>query len=288
MAKTKLIINLTRDRPVCVGELADGPLLRMRGLLGREGLPAGEGMLITPAPGIHTAFMRFPIDALFLDRSMRIIDIVEQLRPWRMASRRQAHAVLELCAGECSRQGVEVGDRLALRERVVAGNAGDNGANGNGAGGSGAWRPGRRPAHASADAPHTTPAGDHASGVLTRLSPLRVLVSSSDRHFRTTASVLLARRNCSVTTTANSGRLSELIAREGTDVVVVDAGDPSASEAIATVRAFARPVGLVLVADEAGVGPGGQAVLARWGPFGDLVAAVEAAERALEQEAGRA
>src|SRR5437764_11134063 len=280
MAKTKLIINLTRDRPICVGELADGPLLRMRGLLGREGLPAGEGMLITPAPGIHTAFMRFPIDALFLDRSMRIIDIVERLRPWRMASRRQAHAVLELSAGECSRQGVEVGDRLALRERVVAGNAGDNGANGNGAGGSGAWRPWRRPAHASADVPLATPAPGHEPSALTRLSPLRVLVSSADRHFRTTTSVLLARRNCSVTTTANQARLSELIAREGADVVVVDAGDPSASEAIATVRAFARPVGLVLVADEAGVGPGGQAVLARWGPFGDLVAAVEAAERA--------
>lgn len=288
MAKTKLIINLTRDRPICVGELADGPLLRMRGLLGREGLPAGEGMLITPAPGIHTAFMRFPIDALFLDRSMRIIDIVERLRPWRMASRRQAHAVLELSAGECSRQGVEVGDRLALRERVVAGNAGDNGANGNGAGGSRASRPWRRPAHASADVPHTTPAGGDGSGVLTRLSPLRVLVSSADRHFRTTTSVLLARRNCSVTTTANQARLSELIAREGTDVVVVDAGDPSASEAIATVRAFARPVGLVLVADESGVGPGGQAVLARWGPFGDLVAAVEAAERARDQETERA
>ena len=85
-------------------------------------------MLITPAPGIHTAFMRFPIDALFLDRSLRVIDIVERLRPWRMASRRQAHAVLELSAGECSRQGVEVGDRLALRERVVGSNAGDNGA----------------------------------------------------------------------------------------------------------------------------------------------------------------
>jgi len=279
MAKTKLIINLTRERPVCIGELADGPLLRMRGLLGREGLPAGEGMLITPAPGIHTAFMRFPIDALFLDNSMRVIDIVERLRPWRMASRRRAHAVLELSAGECARQGVAVGDRLALRERVGANNG-----NGNGDGGSPAWWPRRRPAHADADARHTTPAGGGGSGALTRLAPLRVLVSSSDRHFRTTTSVLLARRNCSVITTSNPARLSEVIAREGTDVVVVDAGDPSASEAIATVRAFAHPVGLVLVDEEPGVGPGGQPVLARWGPFGDLAAAVEAAERERQHE----
>jgi uncharacterized protein len=279
VAKTKLIVNLTRDRAICVSELADGPLLRMRGLLGREGLPAGEGMLITPAPGIHTAFMRFPIDALFLDRSLRVIDIVERLRPWRMVSRRQAHAVLELSAGECVRQGVEVGDRLALRERTGA-----NGSGGNGGGGSRAWWPRRRPVHANAVDTHTPPAGGQGAGVLTRLSPLRVLVNSSDRHFRTTTSVLLARRNCSVTTTAHLGRLSELIAREGTDVVVVDAGDATASEAIGTVRAFARPVGLVLVDDEAGVGPGGQPVLARWGPFGDLIAAVEAAEREREQE----
>jgi len=146
----------------------------------------------------------------------------------------------------------------------------------------------RKLERAGADIPVAKPAHGHEPSVLTRLSPLRVLVSSADRHFRTTTSLLLARRNCSVTTTANSGRLSELIAREGTEVVVVDLGDPSASEAMGTVRAFARPVGLVLVDDEAGVGSGGQPVLARWGPFGDLVVAVEDAERAREHEAGRA
>jgi uncharacterized protein len=276
MAKTKLIINLTRDRAVCVGELADGPLLRMRGLLGRQGLPAGEGMLITPAPGIHTAFMRFPIDALFLDRSMRVIDIVERLRPWRMASRRHAHAVLELSAGECARQGVEVGDRLALRERKAAA-----GMHGNGSRHQRGWLGWR----AGARAPDAGPAEGAESSVLARLSPLRVLVSSPDRHFRTTTSVLLARRNCSVTTTANPGRLGELIAREQADVVVIDTGDPSAHEAIETVRAFARPVGLVLVDEDAGDDADGQPVLPRWGPFGDLMSAISAAAQARNEGA---
>src|SRR5437879_4737488 len=89
----------------------------MRGLIGLRGLPAGEGMLLRPAPSIHTAFMRFPIDALFLDRDLRVLSIVERLRPWRVASKHRARAVLELAAGECARRGVEVGDRLGIRDR---------------------------------------------------------------------------------------------------------------------------------------------------------------------------
>jgi uncharacterized protein len=116
MVKTRLILNLTRDERVCVGELADRPLSRMRGLMGRRGLPAGEGLLLTPAPSIHTAFMRFPIDALFLDRDLRVLDIRASMPPWRVASKRHARAVLELPAGECARRGVEVGDRLELRD----------------------------------------------------------------------------------------------------------------------------------------------------------------------------
>ena len=115
MANTKLIINLTRDRAVCVGELADGPLLRMRGLLGREGLPSGEGMLITPAPGIHTAFMRFPIDALFVDENRIVVRCVATLRPWRIAAGGlRARGVLELAVGSIARSRTQVGDPLDL------------------------------------------------------------------------------------------------------------------------------------------------------------------------------
>ena len=75
-----------------------------------------------------------------------------------------------------------------------------------------------------------------------------------------------------------------MITREHVDVVVVDVSDPGSPDAIETVRAFARPVGLVLVADEAGDDVR-QPVLARWGPFGDLMGAIEAAERSRAEEA---
>ena len=237
MTKTKLIVNLTRGEALCVGELADKPLRRMRGLMGRRGLPAGEGLLLTPAPAIHTAFMRFPIDALFLDRDLRVLHIVKQLEPWRMASNSRAHAVLELCAGESARRKVEVGDRLELRERKPV---------------------------------------PEASG----LAPLRVLVVSLDHHFRTVIALLLERRTCSVTTTANGSELAELIGSEDIDVVVIDASGAPVDEAaahIAEIKALERHVGAVVVDEHARKPLRGQPVLAKWGPFADLAAAIESA-----------
>ena len=55
--------------------LAETPLARLRGLLGRRGLDAGEGLLLKPAGSIHTAFMRFAIDAVFLDGSDRVLKV---------------------------------------------------------------------------------------------------------------------------------------------------------------------------------------------------------------------
>ena len=94
--------------------LAETPLARLRGLLGRSDLPAGEGLLLRPAGSIHTAFMRFPIDAVFLDPDLRVVKIAPDLKPWRVAGSRGAKAVLEIPAGEASRRGVTVGDRLVV------------------------------------------------------------------------------------------------------------------------------------------------------------------------------
>jgi hypothetical protein len=272
MAKTKLIVNLTRGECVCVGELADGPLRRMRGLIGRRGLLAGEGLLLTPAPAIHTAFMRFPIDALFLDRDLRVLEIAERLRPWRVASKQRARSVLELAAGECARRGVEVGDRLELRDRRVNGAV-----------------PSGTPDTGAVAAPDWDGAPAHRGqeGELTRLQPLRVLVISSDLHFRNVVSLLLARRNCSVTTTANAARVTELILRENADVVLVDDTHSPAAATVATVGALKRPVGVVLVADEVGTAMPDLPVVAKWGPFGDLLAAIEAADERSPGVGGR-
>jgi uncharacterized protein len=94
--------------------LADSPVTRMRGLLGRDGLEQGEGLLLRPASSIHTFFMRFPIDAVFLDKSLVVVGIENAIDPWRTAKQRGAKSVLELPAGESSRRGLAVGDQLAL------------------------------------------------------------------------------------------------------------------------------------------------------------------------------
>ena len=92
--------------------LAETALARLRGLLGRSGLSSGEGMLLRPAASIHTGFMRFPIDAVFLDRENRVVKVAAELPPWRAAACRGARTVLELPAGEAARQGLRPGVSL--------------------------------------------------------------------------------------------------------------------------------------------------------------------------------
>jgi uncharacterized membrane protein (UPF0127 family) len=87
---------------------------RMRGLLGRSELPLGEGLLLSRAPAIHTFFMRFAIDVVFVDREMVVVGIESKVPPWRVVARRRAWAVLELPAGEAVRRGIRPGERLTL------------------------------------------------------------------------------------------------------------------------------------------------------------------------------
>jgi len=94
--------------------VADSIRTRMRGLLGRDGLEPGEGLLLRPANSVHTAFMRFAIDVVFLDRELKVLDVLEAVPPWRMKARRGARAVLELGAGEAARQGIVPGERLLI------------------------------------------------------------------------------------------------------------------------------------------------------------------------------
>jgi uncharacterized membrane protein (UPF0127 family) len=59
-------------------------------------------------------FMRFPIDAVFLDREDRVLRIVRELKPWRVSGCRGAKAVVELAAGESDRVGLREGERLVV------------------------------------------------------------------------------------------------------------------------------------------------------------------------------
>jgi len=88
-----------------------------KGLLGRDGLHAGEGLLLSdPTGSIHMFFMRFAIDAVFLTKDLEVVKVVEGLKPWRMARARGAKRILELGAGEAARLKIRAGDRLVLDE----------------------------------------------------------------------------------------------------------------------------------------------------------------------------
>ena len=109
------IVNRSRsDTVVCARtEVAANPLTRMRGLLGRASLAHGEGMLFRGESSIHSAFMRFQFDAVFMDRELRVIGLAERIPPWRVRTVKGARNILELASGEIASTGVSVGDRLA-------------------------------------------------------------------------------------------------------------------------------------------------------------------------------
>lgn len=85
---------------------------RMKGLLGKKKLDAGQGLLIRPCKGIHTFFMKFPIDAVFLDKENRIVALYKEIPPNRMTPIYQkAISVLELPSGTLG-QNIVDGDRI--------------------------------------------------------------------------------------------------------------------------------------------------------------------------------
>src|SRR5688572_16982084 len=115
-------LTLRREDGRVVAEsviVADSTFRRLRGLLGRGDLPSGHGVLLRPAWSIHTAFMRFPIDVVFLDPDQVVIKIVPNLTPFKTASCRGAREIIELRAGECERRGLALGDRVAWAARAA-------------------------------------------------------------------------------------------------------------------------------------------------------------------------
>ena len=111
-----IAFNTTRNAPVATKvEKADTSASRGKGLLGRSALAADEGLWITPCPMIHTFFMKFSIDVLFLDSALRVVRVIEDLRPWRLSPWvLSARSVLELKGGVL-KGSVRVGDRLDMR-----------------------------------------------------------------------------------------------------------------------------------------------------------------------------
>jgi uncharacterized protein len=97
-------------------EEARSLLARGLGLMGRAGLAQGQGLLIHRCNGIHMMFMRFAIDAVFLDKAGRVVRTYERLRPWLgiVPFVYRADKVAELPAGTVARLGICRGDRLTV------------------------------------------------------------------------------------------------------------------------------------------------------------------------------
>jgi len=94
-------------------EIADTFLKRFLGLMGRKKIPAGQGLLILPCNSIHMMFMRFSIDAVYVDKNFVVKKIVRKLPAWLgMSICAGAHAVIELAAGEADRLNFRIGSKV--------------------------------------------------------------------------------------------------------------------------------------------------------------------------------
>ena len=111
-----MLVNERTRVPIATEvEVAETRATRRRGLLGRDRLDPTAALVLTPCVAVHTAFMRFPIDVVFLDRDGCAVKLVSDLVPWRIAAATRAHSVVELAAGSLRRHAITVGDRLSVR-----------------------------------------------------------------------------------------------------------------------------------------------------------------------------
>lgn len=108
------ILNATRETVVAAAAAeAETFVSRFVGLMGRKDLATGEALHIEPCNSIHMFFMRFPIDAVFLDRDRRVVRRIDVIRPWRISPIvKGARSVLELPAGTAEASQTQEGDQL--------------------------------------------------------------------------------------------------------------------------------------------------------------------------------
>ncbi len=93
-------------------DIADTSAKRRTGLLKHARLEAGEGLWIAPCEGVHTFFMKFPIDVLFLSKQKKVLKVRHRMPAWKFAMSFRAHSVLELPAGTAESTGTVAGDVL--------------------------------------------------------------------------------------------------------------------------------------------------------------------------------
>jgi uncharacterized membrane protein (UPF0127 family) len=117
MAERLTAFNVTRGVALTDhGRVADTMIRRMVGLLRDKSLAEGDGLWIMPCNSIHSFAMRFVFDAIFLDKNLRVVHLIAEMKPWRISSLVfAAHSVLELPGGAIVRSGTQAGDQFEMR-----------------------------------------------------------------------------------------------------------------------------------------------------------------------------
>lgn len=112
------LVNLTKNIVLCQKLIvADNFWTRTKGLLGRKNLDSDTALLIKPCNSIHTFFMHFAIDALFLDKDYKVVSILTSLKPFKLSPVFwKASYVVEFSAGCISASQAQSGDILAIQE----------------------------------------------------------------------------------------------------------------------------------------------------------------------------
>lgn len=96
-------------------EVADNPFSRLKGLIGTKGLSEGQALIIRPSNSIHTFFMGFPIDVLFVDRQDKVLAALKKIKPWRVSPVFwKGFYVVEFPGGLIEKSGTAAGDQLEL------------------------------------------------------------------------------------------------------------------------------------------------------------------------------
>lgn len=94
-------------------KVADNPITRMRGLLNRSSLGKGEGLLIIPCNSIHSFFMKFNFDAVFLTKDNKVVHIIKNMKPWKLSPIIfSAYKTLELPSGVTDEAKLQINDIL--------------------------------------------------------------------------------------------------------------------------------------------------------------------------------
>lgn len=116
-----MILNVTRQTELAsCAEVADHGAARNKGLLGRTSLPPGEGLWIVPCESVHTFFMKFPIDLVYIDRNKKVKKVRSNVPPWRLSACLSAHSIIELPAGTILRTQTVSGDTLEFSPADLA------------------------------------------------------------------------------------------------------------------------------------------------------------------------